>query len=158
MDIKAKQIVEKLTKNGQTISVMESCTGGAFSNAITNVPGSSEVFKFGAVTYSNEFKTKLGVKKSVIRKFSVYSLQVAREMSKEITNFSGADYGVGITGKLKKVDTENGYGKDDEVFFCVFSRKNNQFFDGSLIVDKDSREENKNMVLQMVLTKILEIL
>lgn len=40
---------------------MESCTGGALVNAITNIPGASEVLKFSAVTYSNEYKIKLGV-------------------------------------------------------------------------------------------------
>ena len=58
---------------------MESCTGGGMANAITNIAGSSDVLKFSAVTYSNEFKIKMGVNKSTIDKFSVYSMEVARE-------------------------------------------------------------------------------
>ncbi len=48
-----KEIVNKLISLNKTISTMESCTGGAVSNSITNVDGASEAFKFGAVTYSN---------------------------------------------------------------------------------------------------------
>ena len=50
------KVVELLIKNNKTISTMESCTGGALVNAITNIPGASEVLKFSAVTYSNEYK------------------------------------------------------------------------------------------------------
>ena len=57
---------------GQTVSTMESCTGGAVVNAITNIPGASQVLKYSAVTYCNEFKIKMGVSKDVIDKYSVY--------------------------------------------------------------------------------------
>ncbi len=52
-------IVEKLSKLNLTISVMESCTGGAVISEITNVSGASNIFKEGYVTYCNEAKTKL---------------------------------------------------------------------------------------------------
>ena len=51
-----KEIVEKLIKLNKTISTMESCTGGYVANGITNIPGASSVFMFGAITYSNEYK------------------------------------------------------------------------------------------------------
>ena len=50
------EVIKLLTEKNKTISTMESCTGGGIANAITNIEGSSEVFKFGAVTYSNENK------------------------------------------------------------------------------------------------------
>ena len=50
-----KEIIEILIKNQETISTMESCSGGGIANAITNIPGASEVFKYGAITYANEF-------------------------------------------------------------------------------------------------------
>ena len=56
-----KEIVNKLIEKHMTISTMESCTGGSLAGAITNIEGASEVFKYGAVTYSNEFKIKIGV-------------------------------------------------------------------------------------------------
>ena len=63
-----KEIIEYLNKNHKYISTMESCTGGYLASSITNVSGSSLVFKFSAVTYSNEFKIKMGVDKEVINK------------------------------------------------------------------------------------------
>ena len=51
-----KEIVEKLIKLNKTISTMESCTGGYVANGITNIPGASSVFMFGAITYSNDYK------------------------------------------------------------------------------------------------------
>ena len=51
-----QEVIELLKKKGLTISTMESCTGGGVVNALTNVPGASEVLQFSAVTYSNEYK------------------------------------------------------------------------------------------------------
>ena len=60
------KVVNKLIKNKETISSMESCTAGYFATTITNVDGSSNVLKFSAITYSNEYKIKMGVKKETI--------------------------------------------------------------------------------------------
>ena len=54
-----ENIVNKLIETEKTISTMESCTGGYIANCITNIPGASEILKFSAVTYSNEFKIKI---------------------------------------------------------------------------------------------------
>ena len=56
-----KKIVEKLNENKQTISFMESCTGGFLANSITNISGASNVLKVSLVTYSSEYKIKFGV-------------------------------------------------------------------------------------------------
>ena len=63
-----EEIVKLLTKNNETISTMESCTGGAIVNEITNIPGASDVLKYSAITYANEFKVKMGVSKETIDK------------------------------------------------------------------------------------------
>ena len=55
---KLKKIISKLKENNKTISTMESCTGGALASLITDISGASAVFKYGAVTYSNEYKIK----------------------------------------------------------------------------------------------------
>ena len=68
-----KEIIDILLENNETISSMESCTGGLLASTITNIPGSSDVFSFGAVTYGTEYKIKMGVKKNTINKFTVYS-------------------------------------------------------------------------------------
>ena len=153
-----EEIIQKLTLKKETISVMESCTGGALANALTNVPGSSEVFKFGAVTYSNEFKIKMGVKSSLIDKYTVYSLEVARDMAKVISEFTSSDYGIGVTGKLNKPDVYNMTGNDNLVFVSIYERKNNKYDDLKILVKSENREINKNEVLNQLQTKLLEIL
>ena len=82
------EIVKRLIKNKETIASMESCTAGYFATTITNVDGSSEVLKFSAVTYSNEYKIKMGVDANIINKYSVYSIETAHEMSKKISVFA----------------------------------------------------------------------
>ena len=54
-----EDVVNKLKEKNKTIATMESCTGGGVANAITNVPGASEIILFSAVTYSNEYKIKM---------------------------------------------------------------------------------------------------
>ena len=151
-----KEVVKILTEKMMTISTMESCTGGGLANAITNVAGSSEVFKFGAVTYSNEFKIKMGVNKEVIDKYTVYSQNVAREMARCICEFTNSNIGVGITGKLKRVDNHNIAGKDDEVFMSIYL--DGKYTDLNTLVNFDKREDNKNEVILKVVKKILELL
>ena len=102
-----KEIVKRLIKLNKTISTMESCTGGFLANEITNIEGSSEVFKYSAVTYSNEYKIKMGVNKKVIDKYTVYSKETANEMSKNISDFTSSNYGVGITGQINRIDKRN---------------------------------------------------
>lgn len=87
-----QEIIKELTNNHQTIATMESCTGGALASEITNYPGASEILKFSAVTYSNEYKIKMGVDKNIIDKYSVYSPETAVSMSKAISSFANADY------------------------------------------------------------------
>ena len=86
---------------------MESCTGGFIASSITDIDGSSEILSFSAVTYSNEYKIKLGVNQETIDVYSVYSKEVAEEMAKNITDIALSDYGIGITGKINRSDKNN---------------------------------------------------
>ena len=153
-----KEIIEILTKNKETISTMESCTGGYIVNEITNYPGASEVLKFSAVTYSNEFKIKMGVDEKVIEKYSVYSEETAKEMSKNIALFTGSDYGIGITGKLNRFDKRNLHGLDNQVFISIYDKNNNKYFNNTVMVEKQSRELNKKVVLNEIENMLLDIL
>jgi PncC family amidohydrolase len=91
-----KRVLKKLKKRGWYIGTMESCTGGALANSITNIPGSSDVFREGLVVYSNKTKIKYGVDQEKIKKFGVYSFQVAEEMARSIEG----EVGVGVSGEL----------------------------------------------------------
>ena len=152
-----KELIKLLTINKKTISTMESCTGGGVVNSITNIEGASEVLKFSAVTYSNEYKIKMGVSKSVIDKYSVYSTETAMEMSKTISNYANSDYGVGITGKLNRVDINNLHGKDNVVYISIYDRNNNKFYNTKIEVLKESRELNKQLVINEVVNQMLKI-
>ena len=153
-----KRIIEKLIKNKKTISTMESCTGGALASEITNVEGSSEVFKFGAVTYSNSFKIKMGVDKDIISKFTVYSRETSISMAKAISNFTNSDYSVGITGKLNRIDINNPYGEDNIVYISIFQKETDKVYSYDLKVKNNSREDSKKEVIIFIKEKLNEII
>ena len=146
-----EEIIKKLTKLDKTISTMESCTGGGLANAITNIEGASEVFKYGAVTYSNEFKIKMGVSSSVIDKYSVYSMEAANEMSKSICEFTNSNYGIGITGKLNRVDRFNKHGDDNIVYISIYDNDNNKYYNDTFKCIISTREENKKLIIDKVI-------
>ena len=145
-----KEIVNELKELGKTIATMESCTGGYIVNSITNIPGASYVLRYSCVTYSNEFKIKMGVDSKIIDKYSVYSQEVADEMSYNISLFTDSDYGIGITGKLLRADQNNDFGEDNEVFISLFDKSKNSYSRSKVKVIYDRREDNKEMVLEEV--------
>ncbi|MCM1569423.1 MAG: competence/damage-inducible protein A [Roseburia sp.] len=94
-----KAVVDLLLANHLTVTCAESCTGGLLSARLINVPGVSEVYKAGYVTYSNKAKRKLlGVKKGTLQKYGAVSKQTAVEMVKGLVFDSRADVGVAVTG------------------------------------------------------------
>ena len=153
-----QRVVDKLIETGRTIATMESCTGGGVANAITNIEGVSAAIKYSAVTYSNEFKIKMGVSKEVIDKYSVYSMETAHEMSKSISNFANSTYGVCITGKLNRVDKNNLHGDDSTVYISVYDSLNDKHYDSVIKAIKSNRKDNKDLVIEEVIKILLEIL
>ncbi|MEY8001956.1 competence/damage-inducible protein A [Clostridium sp. Mt-5] len=99
-DIKMEEVLGKmLIDKNYTISSAESCTGGLIAAKLINYPGISEVFKEGAVTYSNEAKiNRLGVKKSTLDKYGAVSYETAKEMAEGIAKTSNTDIGISTTG------------------------------------------------------------
>lgn len=153
-----EKIIQLLIEKNLTVATMESCTGGGVANAITNISGASEVLKFSAVTYSNEYKVKMGVNASTIDEYSVYSAEVAREMAKAISDFTNSDYGIGITGKLNRADKNNPYGNDNQVFVCIYDRINDYYNEFNLYVDRETRELNKDLVIEEIEKEMIKIL
>ena len=153
-----KKVVKKLTEKNKTISTMESCTGGGVANAITSIEGASEVLKFSAVTYSNEYKIKMGVNSKVIDKYSVYSIETAMEMARNISKFTNSNYGVGITGKLNRVDKRNLYGEDNVVYISIYDKDNDKYYNKDIKVDKSTRTQNKKLVIKEIEKILLEVI
>jgi nicotinamide-nucleotide amidase len=88
-----------LKENRLKLAVAESCTGGLLAEMVTGIPGSSEYFLAGWVTYSNQAKVRdLGVSPELIEKYGAVSEPVARALAEGAAHASGADIAVGITG------------------------------------------------------------
>ena len=151
-----ERVVKKLIELNKTISTMESCTGGGIANAITNIPDASKVIKFSAVTYSNDFKIKMGVNEELINKYSVYSMEVDNDMAKTIANYTNSNYGVGITGKLKKIDENNLFGEDDLVYLSIYDKDKDKFYNKKIKLLFDTRIDNKNQIVNEFINLILE--
>lgn len=98
-DLLEQKSGELLLFNKLTLSVAESCTGGLLSSKITDISGSSEYFKGGICTYSNESKINLlKVNKETIDKFGAVSEETALEMAKNVREKFGSDIGLSTTG------------------------------------------------------------
>ena len=95
----SQKIIRLLRKKRLKISFAESCTGGLLSSTITSVSGSSKVFTFGLVTYSNQSKiTILKVPKNIIKKHGAVSYETCLTMVKNLNKISKTNISVSITG------------------------------------------------------------
>lgn len=152
-----KELVDKLIKLNKTISTMESCTGGFLANSITNIECSSKVFKFGAVTYSNEYKIKIGVDSNIIDKYTVYSIETAIEMSKAISIYTNSNYGVGITGKLNKQDNNNPFGSNNIVYVSIYDKEKDHAYTMTIEDLLGNRIDMKKQIVDKILILLKNI-
>ena len=94
-----KAMIRKLKEKGKKLITVESCTGGIIAGKITEIPGSSEVFLGGLVTYSNELKVMLAdVKEATLKEFGAVSKGTACEMAEGARLKYNADVAVSVTG------------------------------------------------------------
>jgi nicotinamide-nucleotide amidase len=95
-----EEVVVRLARAAsQRVATAESCTGGSVANRITNVPGSSEMFSYGWVTYANFAKvSELGVPFALLEEYGAVSAEVARAMAEGALKNSDADVAVAVTG------------------------------------------------------------
>lgn len=153
-----KEIIEILTKRKETISTMESCTGGMVANEITNIPGASEVFQLGIVSYSNHMKEKYGMDSKIIDQYTVYSMEVAKEMARLATVNGESDYGVGITGTLNRQDPNNPTDKMNMVYFAIYDQKEDTYIEQTMSVSSLDRVENKKMIMRLLVMRLKTLL
>lgn len=152
-----EKLVNLLKKNNKTISSMESCTGGYIANEITNVEGSSEIFKLGLVTYSNEYKEYFGVSKQIINEYTVYSNEVSREMAKVVCNIAKSDFSVGITGMLGVIDNNNKSDEINTVYISIYDKEYNKFSDYKIETIGKTRVEKKKYIAKYIKERLYEI-
>lgn len=95
----AEEVGRLLRSKGLTVSVAESCTGGRLGDMLTDVPGSSDYFLGGVISYSNDAKVNLlGVDPETLKVKGAVSEEVAIQMAAGARTELGADVGIGITG------------------------------------------------------------
>ncbi len=152
------EVVKKLDELHKTISTMESCTGGRVASEITNISGASDILKFSAVTYSSEYKIKMGVSSETIEKYTVYSPNVAREMSKSISEFSNSNYGVGITGKMDVIKDKQKRLENNKIYISIYDKDNDIYYEEIVIGKYLNRVENKTKVVNAIINKLIEII
>ena len=95
----AEVVGEELARQGKTLALAESCTGGLLAKLVTDIPGASRYFTHGWITYSNEAKIgELGVPAGLIERYGAVSEQVAEAMARGARRKAGTDFAIGITG------------------------------------------------------------
>jgi nicotinamide-nucleotide amidase len=94
----ARRAIDANRAAGRTVAVAESCTGGLVCAALTELPGSSDVFVAGYVTYADDAKTSMGVGRDIVETFGAVSIATAWAMAQAALERSGADTAVAITG------------------------------------------------------------
>jgi nicotinamide-nucleotide amidase len=130
---KAREVVEANRAVGRRVAVAESCTGGLVSAAITEIPGSSEMFEAGYVTYSNAAKmAALRVGDEVVETFGAVSIATAWAMAQGALEKSDADVAVAITG----IAGPDGGTAQKPVGTVVFARAERAASDEAIVADQ----------------------
>ena len=152
-----ESLTERLINNKISISTMESCTSGMLASSITDVDGSSEIFKGGFITYSNEAKIACGVNPEIIKENGVYSAATAIAMAKACRIPYSAKIGVGVTGSLGTVDPANHDSIPGVVYFAID-------YEGDIsdyrleVPDCGSKHENKEYAVKCIRSVIMDVL
>lgn len=129
----ARKVIDANRAAGLRIAVAESCTGGLVSAALTEIPGSSDVFEAGLVTYSYEAKVEmLGISLDVLETFGSVSIAVAWAMARGVIEKSHADVAVAITG----IAGPHGGSDKKPVGTVVFARARRDANPDEVIADK----------------------
>ena len=151
-----KKIISLIKRKKMKLAIVESCTGGMLSSAITSVSGSSKVITMGLVTYSNQAKTSiLKVPQKIIKKYGAVSVQCCLAMVNNLSKISKSKVCVSITGiagpkggsKQKPVGLVYiGIRIEKRVFVnkCNFKNK------GRLFIQKQTVRKTLNLLLKFI--------
>ena len=146
-----KKVGELLHQKKQTLSVAESLTGGKIASTIVAVPGASNFFVGGFVTYTADLKQQLlGVSKETINQFTVVSKEVAQEMAKGCLEKLQTDYAIAVTGNAGPT-TDNNDKSVGLVYIAIASK-------GGVEVHEFNFGQPREKVINRTVTKSLELL
>jgi nicotinamide-nucleotide amidase len=153
---KAREVVEANRKAGRRVAVAESCTGGLVSAALTEIPGSSEMFEAGYVTYSDASKVhELKVSEEVVETFGAVSVATAWAMARGALAASDADVAVAITG----IAGPGGGSPSKPVGTVVFARAERNADPAKIVADQKLFEnENRAGVRRQAALCALDLL
>lgn len=144
-------VSEILCNNKLSVSTTESCTGGMIAASLISYPGISDVFKEGAVTYSNESKMKrLGVSKETLDRYGAVSEETAREMAIGIAREANTDISISTTGIAGP-----GGGTDEKPVGLVYI---GVFIKGKVVVNKFNFTGNRERIRRKTTMNALNIL
>ena len=150
-----KRVIEKLRERGLLLATAESCTGGLCAKRLTDVPGASQVFCGGVVSYTNDVKMRLlGVKEETLAQFGAVSGETAREMAEGARRATGADGAVSVTGVAGPSSDE--MGNVVGTVFIAFSSEQETISEKlQLSGDREKiREQSVNAMLWLAMRKI----
>ena len=144
-------VVRLLKKYELTITTAESCTGGLLAGRIVNVPGASEVFREGFITYSNKAKRKiLDVNKATLKKYGAVSKETAKEMATGGVFATDSDICIAVTG-LAGPDG----GTEEKPVGLVYMAC---YIDGHVTVEQYQFKGNRNKIREQSVVKALDLL
>ncbi len=144
-------VVRLLNKYELSVTTAESCTGGLLAGRIVNVPGASDVFREGFITYSNKAKRKLlDVNKATLKKYGAVSKETVREMAAGGAFAADSDICIAITG----IAGPDG-GTEDKPVGLVYMAC---YMDGNVTVEKYQFKGNRSKVREQSVVKALDLL
>ena len=143
---------KKLINKKLTISVAESCTGGLLAHNLTKLANSSNYFKMGLITYSNQAKTKiLKVNKKIIKKYGAVSPECCKAMVENLSKISKSRINISITG----IAGPGGASKNKPVGLVYIGIKTSKKL---LIKENRFRSKNRNSIQKLTVKEVLNIL
>lgn len=146
LELAAYAAVQNLKAAGLTAATAESCTGGLIAALLTGVPGASQVFRYGWVTYCNEAKERqLNVPHDVLERHSAVSEPVVQAMAENARQFAGADLAVAVSGNAGP--TKGAPNEPPIGTVCIaFARKNHPTSTETIFQPNLSRTAFRNLV------------
>ena len=152
----SENLVKSLKKKKLTLAIAESCTGGLLSSSITGIDGSSKVFKFGLVTYSNKSKNKiLKVDNKIIKKYGAVSIQCCLSMVNNLSKIGKSNISISVTG----IAGPGGGSKNKPVGLVYIGlKKGNKVKAQKYIIKNKGRSYIQNNIVRRSLKLIKELI